>query len=79
MGKKLIYFWGHGKAIANTSDEMISLLGNKGAQLYEMTNMGMPVPPGFTITTDVCGYYFENDGQLPEGLTEQIRANISRL
>ena len=79
MGKKLIYFWGDGGAIANTSDEMISLLGNKGAQLYEMTNMGMPVPPGFTITTDVCGYYFENDGQLPEGLTEQIRANISRL
>ncbi|MEE9174734.1 MAG: pyruvate, phosphate dikinase [Thermodesulfobacteriota bacterium] len=79
MGKKLIYFFGDGKAEGNASDEMAEVLGNKGAQLHEMTNMGLPVPPGFTITTDVCGYYFENDGQLPEGLTEQIRANISRV
>jgi len=79
MGKKLTYFFSDGKAEGNASDEMIRLLGNKGAQLHEMTNMGLPVPPGFTISTDVCGYYFENDGQFPDGLTEQIRANISRL
>jgi len=79
MDKKLIYFFGDGKAEGNASDEMIELLGNKGAQLHEMTNMGLPVPPGFTISTEVCGYYFENDGRLPPGLIEQIRANISRL
>jgi len=79
MGKKLIYFFGDGKAEGNASDEMAEVLGNKGAQLHEMTNMGLPVPPGFTISTDVCGYYFENDGQFPEGLTEQIRVNINRL
>ncbi len=79
MDKKLIYFWGKGKAEGNASDEMIRLLGNKGAQLHEMTNIGLPVPPGFTISTDVCGYYFEKDGQLPEGLPEQIRTNLSRL
>ena len=79
MDKKLIYFFGEGKAEGDASDEMLRLLGNKGAQLHEMTNIGLPVPPGFTISTDVCEYYFENDGQLPEGLTDQLRANISRL
>ncbi|MFC2047976.1 pyruvate, phosphate dikinase [Chloroflexota bacterium] len=79
MGKQFIYFFGGGKAEGSASDGEIKLLGNKGAQIHEMTNMGLPVPPGFTISTDVCGYYFENDSQLPEGLTEQIRANISRL
>ena len=79
MDKKFIYFFGEGQAEGDASDEMIRLLGNKGAQLQGMTKIGLPVPPGFTITTDVCDYYFEHDGQLPEGLVEQVRANISRL
>ncbi len=79
MDKKLIYFFGEGKAEGDASDEMIKLLGNKGGQLQEMTKMGLPVPPGFTITTDVCDYYFEHDGQLPEGFIEQVKANVNRL
>ena len=59
MDKKLIYFFSDGKAEGNASDEMIRLLGNKGVQLHEMTNIGLPVPPGFTISTDVCDHYFE--------------------
>ncbi len=79
MDKKLIYFFGEGKAEGDASDEMIKLLGNKGGQLQGMTKMGLPVPPGFTIITDVCNYYFEHDSQLPEGLDEQVKANMNRL
>ena len=52
---KYVYFFGRGKADGNTN--MKSLLGGKGANLAEMTNLGIPVPPGFTISTDVCRLY----------------------
>lgn len=53
-----------------------SLLGGKGANLAEMTRLGLPVPPGFTVTTDACRYYFDHDEALPEGLWDEIQVAI---
>jgi pyruvate,orthophosphate dikinase len=55
------------------------LLGGKGAGLCEMTRLGLPVPPGFVITTEVCNKYYENGKQLPQGLMEQVRASMKKL
>ena len=59
--------------------EMRELLGGKGANLAEMSSIGLPVPPGFTISTECCRVYNENDGQWPAGLEEQVRAGISHI
>ncbi|MCD4785668.1 MAG: pyruvate, phosphate dikinase [Candidatus Eremiobacteraeota bacterium] len=66
MTKKRIYLFNEGKK------ELKNLLGGKGANLAEMTSMGFPVPPGFTITTEVCNEFNENDGKMPDRLTEEI-------
>jgi len=58
--------------------DLKDLLGGKGANLAEMTNLGLPVPPGFTITTEACRHYLEH-GTLPEGLTDEIGAHLSAL
>ena len=58
---------------------MKHLLGGKGANLAEMTNLGIPVPPGYTITTEVCDAYYKNNKQYPKGLAEEIEQNLSRL
>ncbi|MDI6704137.1 MAG: pyruvate, phosphate dikinase [bacterium] len=76
MDKKYVYFFGEGKA--DGSKDMKDLLGGKGAGLAEMTNLGIPVPPGFTITTEACIYYYKN-GRYPDGLEEEIENNLSRL
>jgi pyruvate,orthophosphate dikinase len=55
---KYIHTWGNGKADGNGS--MKPLLGRKGANLAEMASIGLPVPPGFTMTTEVCAYYYDN-------------------
>jgi len=68
-----IYLFNEGKA------EMRMLLGNKGANLAEMTNLGLPVPPGFTITTEVCREYYRNGGKLPEGLMDEVRRYMARV
>lgn len=67
MFKKYVYLFREGKA------SMRDLLGGKGANLAEMTNIGLPVPPGFTITTEACNEYYTTGGQFPEGLWEQIK------
>ncbi len=67
--KKFIYFFGAGKAEGDA--KMKELLGGKGANLAEMTNIGLPVPPGFTITTEVCTYFYENNRTYPKGLFEK--------
>jgi len=67
---------------ANEADggmELKELLGGKGANLAEMCNLGIPVPPGFTITTEVCNQFFRNDRQFPEGLKEEIDQAIHRI
>ncbi|MFL5304614.1 MAG: pyruvate, phosphate dikinase [Polyangia bacterium] len=58
---------------------MKNLLGGKGANLAEMANIGLPVPPGFTITTDVCTEFYKNGKKLPKGLDAEIRAMIARM
>ncbi len=74
---KYVYFFGQGKAEGN--GKMKDTLGGKGAGLAEMTNAGIPVPPGFTITTDVCRYFYSHDQKLPSELEDQYREAISRL
>ena len=59
--KKHVYFFGNGKADGNRT--MKDLLGGKGAGLAEMTNAGLPVPPGFTISTEVCNIYYKREGE----------------
>lgn len=75
--KKYVYFFGNGKAEGDA--KMKSLLGGKGANLAEMTNIGIPVPPGFTITTDSCAEYYELGRKWPAGLEAQIKENIKKL
>ena len=67
---KHIYLFGNNHA--EGSAEMKNLLGGKGANLAEMTNLGIPVPPGFTITTDVCNYYYDNNLNYPGDLETQV-------
>ena len=59
--------------------KMRDLLGGKGANLAEMTNIGLPVPPGFTITTEVCTEYYANQKQLPDGLMDEVRAALKTV
>ncbi|RKZ22224.1 pyruvate, phosphate dikinase, partial [bacterium] len=75
MGKH-VYFFGGGKADGNI--KMKDILGGKGAGLAEMTNIGIPVPPGFTISTEVCVYYYRNNGY-PEGLKEEVQEALKRV
>jgi pyruvate,orthophosphate dikinase len=74
---RLVYFFGDGKAEGD--GKMKDVLGGKGAGLAEMTNAGVPVPPGFTITTEVCRHYHANKGQLPAGFADQQAAAVKRL
>jgi len=72
-----VYFFGNGKAEGDAG--MKNLLGGKGANLAEMTNLGIPVPPGFTISTEVCVAYYENNKQWPSGLEQEIDENLRKL
>lgn len=74
---KYVYFFGQGKA--DGKSEMRALLGGKGANLAEMTNIGLPVPAGFTITTEVCNYYYANNRQYPPELKDQVTQALSRV
>ncbi|MFW6206231.1 MAG: pyruvate, phosphate dikinase, partial [Gemmatimonadota bacterium] len=76
MSERWVYFFGSGEA--DGGREQKKLLGGKGANLAEMTRIGVPVPPGFTITSRACLHYMEHDG-LPDGLKEQTRGNIRKL
>ncbi|MCK4417263.1 MAG: pyruvate, phosphate dikinase, partial [Candidatus Latescibacteria bacterium] len=77
MGRKYVYFFGGGKAEGNAG--MKSLLGGKGANLAEMTNIGLPVPPGYTVSTEACKFYYEHGENYPPGLEEQIEKNLAEL
>ncbi|MFH2069554.1 MAG: pyruvate, phosphate dikinase [Candidatus Omnitrophota bacterium] len=72
---KNIYFFGEGKADGN--GKMKELLGGKGAGLAEMVSVGIPVPAGFTITTEVCTHFYRNRENFPPGLEEEIKANLA--
>jgi pyruvate,orthophosphate dikinase len=76
MATKYVYFFGSGKAEGNK--DMKDLLGGKGAGLAEMTNLGIPVPAGFTISTEACNAYFEAGKQYPEGMWEEVLEHMKK-
>ncbi len=73
MDEKYVYFFGEGKR------DMKQLLGGKGANLSEMTNIGVPVPSGFTISTQVCEVYYKNNKNYPEDVKQQVEENLKKL
>jgi len=73
MAKKYVYLFEESRA----TEESLYLLGNKGAQLSEMTAIGLPVPPGFTVTTEACREFLAKGGRMPEGLMDQIRKKLA--
>ncbi len=75
--KKYVYFFGSGGAEGGAN--MKPLLGGKGANIAEMTNLGIPVPPGFTISTEACNEYFKNNKKYPDGLLDEVEKNLARL
>ena len=74
---KYVYTFGAGKA--DGDGKMKSLLGGKGANLAEMTRIGLPVPPGFTISTEVCGYFYDNKRTYPKELQAQMEAGVRNM
>jgi len=77
MAKKMVYFFGGGKGEGNAG--MKNLLGGKGANLAEMAKLGVPVPPGFTITTEVCVYFYQNKRKYPAGLKEEVAKAMTKV
>src|SRR5262250_1785896 len=75
--RKYVYFFGGGKADGNR--HMKDLLGGKGSGLAEMTNAGLPVPPGFTISTAVCNIYYEQKGQIGGDIDREIATHVKKL
>ncbi|MGB6849896.1 MAG: PEP/pyruvate-binding domain-containing protein, partial [Thermoanaerobaculia bacterium] len=77
MSDKYVYFFGGGSAEGRGGQK--ELLGGKGSGLAEMSGLGLPVPPGFTLTTEACILYHANDGSYPQGLEEEFVAQLHRL
>src|SRR5229473_4906926 len=75
--KRYVYSFGGGKADGNAG--LNWLLGGKGANLAEMAGLGLPVPPGMTITTEVCTYYYAHQRSYPLELEQQVRAGLKRI
>ena len=75
--KKYVYFFGDGKA-EGTAD-MKQILGGKGANLADMTSIGLPVPPGFTITTEACAFFDKHNGAYPAGMKDEVLKNLEKL
>src|SRR2546427_11226734 len=75
--RQSVYFFGNGKADGNR--HMKDLLGGKGAGLAEMTNAGLPVPPGFTISTEVCNIYYQQKGRIPPTIDREIAEQLKKL
>ena len=74
---KHVYYFGGKEADGGTTQK--NLLGGKGANLAEMVNIGLPVPAGFTITTEVCNAFYDNNQQYPDGLKEQVEAALKKV
>ncbi len=77
MAVKYVYFFGAGETEGTA--EMKNLLGGKGANLAEMSAIGLPVPAGFTLTTELCTEFYKNDRRYPEGLEAEVEANLAHL
>jgi pyruvate,orthophosphate dikinase len=74
---RLVYAFGGGKADGNA--EMKELLGGKGANLAEMASLGLPVPPGFTMSTEICTYFYANGRRYPNGLRDEVARQLARV
>ena len=74
---RYVYYFGDGRA--DGTGTMKALLGGKGANLHEMTRIGLPVPPGFTITTEVCSYFYDHDRSYPPELKAQVAAAMAKV
>ena len=74
---KYVYLFGDGKADGKA--DMKNLLGGKGANLAEMNILGIPVPPGFTLTTEVCTEYYNNNKSFPQGLAQEVKQHLSEV
>ena len=74
---KYVYLFGDGKADGQA--DMKNLLGGKGANLAEMNILGIPVPPGFTLTTEVCTEYYKNNKSFPAGLDQEVKQSLSKV
>ncbi|MDA8428038.1 MAG: pyruvate, phosphate dikinase [Geobacteraceae bacterium] len=77
MAQKFVYFFGNGQAEGRA--DMKNLLGGKGANLAEMSSIGLPVPPGFTLTTEVCTEFYKNNQKYPESLAAEVAANLKKV
>jgi pyruvate,orthophosphate dikinase len=77
MTQKFVYFFGNGQAEGRA--DMKNLLGGKGANLAEMSSIGLPVPPGFTISTEVCAEFYKNEQTYPASLAAEVTANLTRV
>jgi len=77
MPDKYVFFFGEGEADGRA--DMKNLLGGKGANLAEMTNLGLPVPAGFTISTDVCTYYYQHQDTYPDGLKQSVQEALEKV
>lgn len=77
MSNKMIYYFG--KTRTDGTGVSKQILGGKGANLAEMTSIGLPVPPGFTITTEVCDAYYKSGKKMPAGLMDEVAANVATL
>ncbi len=75
--KKMVYFFGAGRADGKAA--MRNLLGGKGANQAEMTNLAVSVPPGFTISTEVCTSFYAHKKKFPPGLKEQVKKNLVKI
>src|SRR5207244_10410358 len=74
---RYVYYFGDGHA--DGSGSMKPLLGGKGANLHEMTRIGLPVPPGFTITTEICTYFYDHTRSYPRQLEEEVAAAMAKV
>ena len=72
-----VYKFGGGSSEGDTS--MKNLLGGKGANLAEMASLGLPVPPGFTLTTEVCTWYYDHDETYPEDMAAQVETGLAHI
>ncbi len=77
MATKFVYFFGGGKADGRGDQK--TLLGGKGANLAEMARLGLPVPPGFTITTEACTEYYRRGGRLPDSVIKEVKAALAKV
>src|SRR6266481_3088728 len=75
--RRYVYYFGDGHA--DGSGSMKPLLGGKGANLHEMTRIGLPVPPGFTLTTEVCSYFYDHNRSYPPKLETEVAMALARV